>query len=264
MLLALAGPRFGSHYEDLSRRGVDIMLVADVSPSMLVTDLKPNRLERAKRELIDFLAGARGDRLGLVAFAGQAYRQCPLTLDYAALEMFIADLGPESAPAPGTDLGAAIDTALEGFDFKSHTDKVIVLLTDGEDNEGKAQAAARRAAARGVRIYVFGLGRPDGGPVVAPDGSLARSETGQPVISQLNESGLESIASLSGGRYVRSVTGDLDLDQIYYAGIKLATRDRELKSAKLKVAEERFYGFVLLALALLMLEGLIRPRRSQP
>jgi len=240
------------------------MLVADVSPSMLVTDIKPSRLERAKRELLDFVRGARGDRLGLVAFAGQAFRQCPLTLDYAALEMFISELGPASAPAPGTDLGAAIEQALDGFDYKSHTDKVIVLLTDGEDNEGRGQAAARQAAAKGVRIYVFGLGNAEGGPVMAPDGSLARDAAGQPVISQLNESGLENIAALSGGRYVRSVTGDLDLDQLYYTGIKLATRDRELKSAKLKVAEERFYVFVLLALALLMLEGLVRVRRSQP
>ena len=264
LLVAVAGPRFGSHYENIHRRGVDIMFVTDVSPSMLVSDVSPNRLERAKRELLDFLAGARGDRIGLVAFAGQAFRQCPLTLDYGALEMFISELGPDAAPAPGTDLGAAIDAALDGFDYKASTDKVIVLLTDGEDNEGRGQAAARRAQAKGVRIYVYGIGKPEGGPVIAAGGALARDASGQPVISHLNEGGLATIASATGGRYVRSVTGDLDLDQLYYAGIKLATRDRDLKSAKLKVQEERFYVFVLLALALLLIEGLIRPRRSQP
>ena len=135
MILALAGPRWGSHYQEFSRQGVDIMILMDVSSSMLVADIDPNRLERAEREILDFLRVLQGDRVGLVAFAGVAFVQCPLTLDYEALKMFLNELQPELIPVPGTDLGAAVQTGLSAFDFTSATDKVILLITDGEDND---------------------------------------------------------------------------------------------------------------------------------
>jgi Ca-activated chloride channel family protein len=116
MLLALAGPRWGSHYQEVSQKGVDIVIALDVSPSMLVEDVKPDRLERAKREVTDFLKVVQGDRVGLVAFSGAAYTQCPLTLDYGALMMFLNILHPDYIPQPGTDLGAAIEGAMKAFD----------------------------------------------------------------------------------------------------------------------------------------------------
>ena len=143
MLFALAGPRWGSHYEEVSQKGVDVMILIDVSPSMLVEDISPNRLERARREILDFIKVVQGDRIGLVAFAGAAFVQCPLTLDYAALEMFLGALQPDLIPVPGTDLGGAIHTGLSAFDDQSATDRVIMLITDGEDNENQGiQAAA--------------------------------------------------------------------------------------------------------------------------
>ncbi|MBW2109091.1 MAG: VWA domain-containing protein [Deltaproteobacteria bacterium] len=169
MLVALAGPQWGSHYQEVHRKGVDIMLVVDVSRSMLVQDIKPSRLERARREIVDFLKVVEGNRVGLVAFSGAAFVQCPLTLDYAALEMFLNALRPELIPVPGTDLGAAIETGLSCFDFKSDTDRVMVLITDGEDNEEKGRQAAQEAYRHGVRIFVFGIGDPSGGPIPASD-----------------------------------------------------------------------------------------------
>jgi len=125
MLFALAGPRWGSHYQEVSQKGVDIMILVDVSPSMRVEDIKPDRLERARREILDFLKVIRGDRVGLTAFSGAAFVQCPLTLDYAALDMFLSALQPDLIPVPGTDLGAAIETGVSSFDFKAEADKVM-------------------------------------------------------------------------------------------------------------------------------------------
>jgi Ca-activated chloride channel family protein len=259
LLFALAGPRWGSHYEEVSQRGVDVMLLIDVSPSMLVEDISPNRLERARREILDFIKVVQGDRVGLVAFAGAAFVQCPLTLDYAALEMFLSALQPDLIPVPGTDLGAAIETGISAYDEKSATDKVIMLITDGEDNEKQGIKAARQAAAKGIKIFVFGIGDIGGGPIPELDGSggFKKDSQGKLILSKLEEESLQEIASLTGGTYVRSVAGDLDLDILYFDGIKTRTQAQELKSGKIKVYEERFPLFVLAAFMLLLIEGFI-------
>ena len=259
MLFALAGPRWGSHYEEVSQKGVDIMLVIDVSPSMLVEDVSPNRLERARREIVDFIKVVQGDRVGLVAFAGAAFTQCPLTLDYAALEMFLDALQPDLIPVPGTDLGGAIELGISAFDAESATDKVMLLITDGEDNEKQGMTAARRAAAEGIKIYVFGIGDASGGPIPELDGGggFKKDNQGKLILSKLDEAGLREIAALTGGSYVRSVAGDLDLDILYFDGIKSQTQAQELKSGKIKVYEERFPLFVLAAFVILLIEGFI-------
>ncbi|MBW2622555.1 MAG: VWA domain-containing protein [Deltaproteobacteria bacterium] len=263
MVIALAGPRWGSHYQEVSRKGVDIMLLVDVSPSMLVEDIKPTRLERARREIFDFLRMVQGDRVGLIAFAGAAFVQCPLTLDYAALQMFLSSLAPDLIPVTGTDLGAAIEAGVASFDLKTETDKVLLLITDGEDNEGRGLKAARKAAAKGMKIFVFGIGAPSGGPIPKDShtGGFKKDESGQIVLSRLDEEGLKKIAGQTGGVYVRSVTGDLDLDILYFDGIKARTEAAELKSGKIKVYEERFTLFLLAALGLLLAESLLKTRK---
>ncbi len=259
MLLALAGPRWGSHYQEVSQKGVDIVIALDVSPSMLVEDVKPDRLERAKREITDFLKVVQGDRVGLVAFSGAAYTQCPLTLDYGALMMFLNILHPDYIPQPGTDLGAAIEGAMKAFDPKSETDKVILLITDGEDNEKQGLTAARLAAAKGIKIFVFGMGDPSGGPIPASggQGGFIKDDKGELILSKLDEAGLQEIAAVTGGEYVRSMAGDLDLDLLYFDGIKQKTDAAVVKSGKIKVYEERFFIFVAAAFVLLLMEGLI-------
>jgi Ca-activated chloride channel family protein len=263
MLFALAGPRWGSHYQEVRQKGVDIMILVDVSPSMLVEDIKPDRLERARREISDFLRVVQGDRVGLVAFSGAAFVQCPLTLDYGALEMFLSAVHPGLVPVPGTDLGAAIEAGISAFDPDSETDRVILMITDGEDHEGGGIKAAEKAAEMGIRIFVYGLGEGAGGPIPQDDGTggFKKDKGGQMVLSRLDEQGLREIASLSGGDYVRSVVGDLDLDMLYFDGIKTATEARTLKSGKIKVYEERFTLFLLGALFVLVLEWLVVDRR---
>ena len=262
MLFALAGPRWGSHYQEVSQKGVDIMILVDVSPSMRVEDIKPDRLERARREILDFLTVVQGDRVGLVAFSGAAFVQCPLTLDYAALDMFLGQLEPDLIPVPGTDLGAAIEMGLSAFDFKAETDKVILLITDGEDNEGKGLDAARQAAENGVKIFVFGMGETSGGPIPASDGKggFKKDKEGKLILSRLEEESLRRIASATGGTYARSVAGDLDLDILYFDGIKTRTEAQTLKSGKIKVYEERFPIFLLAAFVFLVLENLLPER----
>lgn len=262
MLIAFAGPRWGSHYQEVQRKGVDIVVVVDVSPSMLVQDVKPSRLERAKREIFDFLKVVQGDRVGLVAFSGEAFIQCPLTLDYGALELFLNSLSPDLIPVPGTDIGAAIKTGLSAFDFKSATDKTIILITDGEDNEGKGMVEARKAAEKGVKIFVFGIGDPSGGPIPAGGnkGGFKKDEKGNLILSRLNEEGLKKIARETNGNYVRSVSGDLDLDVLYFEGIKSKTKASVLKSGKIKIYEERFPLFLAAAFFFLLAEGLIVDR----
>ncbi len=264
MLFALAGPRWGSHYQEVSQKGVDIMLLVDVSPSMLVEDVKPSRLERARREIMDFLRVVQGDRVGLVAFSGAAFVQCPLTLDYGALEMFLNALQPDLVPVPGTDLGTAIDTGMSSFDFKAETDKVMILITDGEDNEEKGLEAAQKAKGKGVRIFIFGMGDPSGGPIPAGNdhGGFKKDIEGKVILSKLQEESLNEIASNTGGTYIRAVAGDLDLDILYFDGIKSVTKAATLKSGKIKVFEERFPIFVVAAFLLLLLEGLMVERRS--
>jgi len=262
MVFALAGPRWGSHFQEVSQKGVDIMIAVDVSPSMLVEDIKPNRLERARREIMDFLKVVQGDRVGLVAFSGAAFIQCPLTLDYAALEMFLNALQPDLIPVPGTDLGAAIKIALSSFDFKAETDKVILLITDGEDNEDRGLEAAREAEENGIKIFVFGMGETSGGPIPAGGGKggFKKDKDGKLILSRLNENDLRKIASMAGGTYVRSVTGDLDLDVLYFEGIKSRTEAKTLKSGKIRIFEERFMFFVLAAFLFLLVEGSISER----
>ncbi len=264
MIFALAGPRWGSRYQEVKQKGVDIMIAFDVSPSMLVSDIKPNRLERAKRKVQDLLHVIRGDRVGLVAFSGSAFVQCPLTLDYEALSMFLNQLEPRFIPVPGTDLGYAIVKAIDSFDSMSQADKVILLITDGEDNEGLGQKAAEKARIKGVKVFVLGIGETGGGPVPGPGVSFAKDESGRIILSRLDEEGLKEIASTTGGTYARVVTGDLDLDIIYFAGIKSHTRATEIKSGKIKVFEERFAVFIAAALLLLLIEVLLLERHPGP
>jgi Ca-activated chloride channel family protein len=265
MFFALAGPRWGSHFQEVHQKGVDIMILVDVSPSMLVEDVEPNRLERARREILDFLRVVEGDRVGMVAFSGTAFVQCPLTLDYGALEMFLGHLEPDLIPVPGTDLGAAIETGISSFDFKSETDKVIVLITDGEDNENTGLEWASKAAAERIKIFVFGIGEASGGPIPIQDGKggFKQGKDGQLILSKLEEEGLREIAAVTGGTYVRSVGGDLDLDILYFEGIKSRTKAETLKSGKIKIYEERFSVFLLAALLFLLLEGVLRERTNQ-
>jgi Ca-activated chloride channel family protein len=269
-LVALAGFAYGFTWEEVRRRGVDVAIALDVSDSMLVLDGDPgsdlSRLARARREIADLLDVMQGDRLALIAFAGMAYVELPLTLDYEAARLFLDVLDGDLIPVPGTALDEAIDTAIEALEEGGGKgERALILITDGEDHSGKALEAAARAKERGIRIFPIGIGRDEGAPIPRDRGGFRRDESGEIILSRLDEATLQRIALDTGGRYVRSVTGDLDLEQIYFQGIKAAIAEQELGATRRQRWKDRFQWLVALALAALMVEPLIAEsaRRSE-
>ncbi len=259
VVLALSRPRWGYEWEEIKRKGVDIVVVLDLSTSMLAEDVEPNRLERAKRELADLLEMLEGDRLGLVAFAGTAFAQCPLTVDYRAYRLFLDSLHPAMMPAQGTDMGSAIEAAIKTFDEEKLSSKAIILISDGEDNEGKGLAAAERANELGIKIFAIGVGGEAPAPVPDLDGRGHKRDprTGEVVLTSFDEDGLKRIALTTGGGYERSVTGDMDLQAIYEQDIKQGMEAYEIATSRSQNWTERYQWFLGLALLLLVLEALL-------
>ena len=261
LVLALIRPKWGFRWEEVKRQGVDIMVALDVSKSMLAEDVSPNRLERAKREIIDLLQMMEGDRIGLIAFAGVSFLQSPLTLDYGAVQIFLDDLSCDLIPVPGTAIGQAIKLAMESFDQQDKKSRVLILITDGEDHEGNPLEMAKKAAEQKIKIYTIGIGKEEGAPI--PDseqGGFKKDRNGDLILSKFDEESLQKIALATEGSYVRSITGDMDLEKIYQ-DIKSSVEEKELASGKRKRFEERFQWPLMIAIILLIFEVLYRERR---
>ena len=263
ILLALTRPRWGYHWEDLHQQGVDVIVALDVSNSMLAEDIKPNRLERAKRKISDLLNMLEGDRIGLVAFAGTSFVQCPLTLDYAAARIFLSAIDTQLIPVQGTAIGNAITTSAKAFRTQDKKSKALILITDGEDQTGKALSAAKSAKDQGVKIYTIGIGGEIGAPLPNPSdkGGFRKNQQGEVILSKLDEITLQKIALETGGSYVRSVTGDIDLKTIYKDQIKAHIEKKELKSERRKIWQERFQWFIFIGLFFLVIETCIAERK---
>ncbi|MFQ5449056.1 MAG: VWA domain-containing protein [Nitrospinaceae bacterium] len=264
LVFATTQPRWGFEWQELRQEGVDIIVALDVSSSMLAEDIKPNRLDRAKRKISDLIQMLEGDRIGLVAFAGTAFLQCPLTLDYAAAKLFLAAMDTGMISSQGTAIGAAIRTSLKAFQTQGKKSKAILLITDGEDQTGKALGAAKMAARGGVRIYALGIGGKIGAPIpnIGTEGGFKKDANGEVVLTKLDESTLEKIALTTGGAYVRSITGDLDLKTIYLDNIKPKIEKKELKTVRRKLWHERFQWMIFLGLMCLVIESLIDERKT--
>jgi Ca-activated chloride channel family protein len=263
LLLALAGPKWGFHWEEVHREGVDIVIALDTSRSMLAEDVKPNRLARSKLAIEDLVKRLQGDRIGLVAFAGSAFVQCPLTLDYEAFAESLHAINVGIIPKGGTALTEAIKTGLEAFEGRQGKHEALILITDGEDHEGHVDDAAKEAADRGVKIYTVGIGTAEGDLIpVTVDGqqNFLKDRRGQVVKSRLDEETLQKIATTTGGAYVHASSGDFGLDTVYDDFIGKMEK-RELKSTMERRYEERFQLPLLLALILVALEPLIGDRR---
>jgi Ca-activated chloride channel homolog len=263
LMLSLTQPRWGYHWEDLHQRGVDVIVALDVSSSMLAEDIKPNRLERAKRKISDLLDMVEGDRIGLVAFAGTSFVQCPLTLDYGAARIFLSAIDTQLIPVQGTAIGNAIETSVKAFRTQEKKSKALILITDGEDQTGKALTAAKSAGEQGVKIYTIGIGGEIGAPLpdLSGNGGFRKNQQGEVILSKLDETTLQQIALETGGSYVRSVTGDIDLKTIYQDQIKKHIEKKELKSERRKIWQERFQWFIFIALIFLVIETCLSERK---
>ncbi len=261
IIASLARPRMGFEWTEFKREGVDIMIAIDVSNSMLAQDIKPNRLMRARREIVDLMGILKGDRVGLVAFAGDAFVQCPLTTDYDAVLMFLDYLNTDLIPTQGTDLGTAIDVSIAGLKAGSPEEtegQALILITDGEDLEGRGLAAAAKAKQAGVKLFTIGVGSKNGAPIPLPGGGFKKDSGGNVVVTKPDERALQELSVSSGGVFVRSVAGDMDLQKLYTEGIRATLKDKEFKAARHKVWYERFQWFLLVGILLLIAEFFIR------
>jgi Ca-activated chloride channel family protein len=267
LVFALMQPQWGKRWQDVPRRGRDLMLLLDVSRSMLAEDVVPNRLERAKldiKDLVQTLHREGGHRLGLVVFAGRASLQCPLTLDYGFFLQKLNAVGPETAGRGGTLIGDAIRRALHGFETLQHNYKDIILITDGGDHDSFPLEAAQTAADQRVNIYTIGIGDPDAGARI-PVASAADQRTfvryqGEEVRSRMRESLLLRIARLTGGAYIPAGTHAIELDRLYTQYIAPKAR-RHLDAVARQRFVHRYQWFVLMVLLLLAVEMLIPERK---
>ena len=258
LVLALARPQWGAKVEEVRRKGVDVIIAMDVSSSMLAEDVKPSRLARAREEVDTLLDSLEGDRVGLVAFAGEATVACPLTLDYSAAKVFLDVLDPALVPVPGTAIASAIRKSTEAFGSKDKRYKVLVLITDGEDHEKDAVAAAREAAAAGVVLYTLGVGSGSGSPIPVrgEDGSVGgykKDREGKIVTSRLNPVKLAEIAEAAGGRYLPITPEGREIREIQD---RIALMEhRQVGSRFITTYEERYQIPLAVALGALILEA---------
>ena len=253
LIIAAARPQWGAKERVIVREGSDIVLCLDVSTSMLARDIQPNRLARAKEQIKTLIRQLQGDRVGLVVFAGQAYVQCPLTLDYGLAIDLVDIVGTHSVSAQGTRLGDAIRTAQKAFGRAAMGTKAVILVTDGEDQESAPLEAAEDAAKEGIVIECVGIGSMQGVPIQLEDGSYKTDEQGYKVMSRLDAQTLREIAKATRGTaVVTGETGDMDLGAIYQR-IK-GYEKREIESMNVRLLEDRFQWPLGLALVLLGIE----------
>ncbi len=265
LILALARPQWDFEWEEAKQRGLDIVIAIDTSKSMLAEDIAPNRLARAKLSALDLMQQARSDRLGLVAFAGSAFLQCPLTVDDVAFRQSVESLDVNTIPQGGTALAEAIETAMTAFK-EGENYKVLVLLTDGEDHDSGALEAARKAAQAGLQIFTIGIGSAEGELLPMKDGKgrtdYVRDEQGNVVKSHLNETLLQDIARTSAKGFYLPLRGAKTMDVLYAQG--LAPLPKSESEAKLiKRYHERFHWPLGLAIVLLAAEILFPERKRE-
>jgi len=268
LIVGLARPAWNLQHTTVKRTGRDVVFVLDVSKSMLAEDLAPNRLERAKIAIRDVIGSLNGDRVGLVAFAGTAAVKCPLTLDYGFFSMMLDNISTDSVSRGGTMIGDAIRTVLDQvLDSREKQYKDIILITDGEDHESFPIEAAKEAAAKGVRLFIVGLGdENEGKRIPITDASGRRTfltYQGHEVWSKLDSDTLRRMAMATpGGRYLNVATGTIDLGEVYQQLIDSAEK-KELQEESIEKYEEKFQVFLGIAFLLLVVEAVISERRDK-
>jgi Ca-activated chloride channel family protein len=266
LIVAIARPQWGSETQAIDQEGLQVMVALDISQSMLAQDIKPTRLDRAKLEIRDLARQLNGDEIGIVPFSGAAFLQVPLTSDYTTALTYLENAGPSLISRPGTVIGDAIRTASAAFDPRLASQKVLVLMTDGEDVESDPLTAAKEVADQGVMIYAIGFGTPEGEVVPETDASgrvlgAKQDAQGNPVISRMDETTLQEIAGTGGGKYYRATPDGGELASLLAEIGSL--QKAQLQSRQAVRLIERYPIFLALALAALVLAELI-PDRVRP
>lgn len=265
LLVALARPQWGTEVREIEQEGLQVMIALDVSQSMLAEDMAPNRLERAKLEIADLTERLEGDEIGLALFSGASFVQVPLTTDYQTALNYLSNAGPHIISRPGTVIGEAINTAVSAFDPNLNSQKVLIVMTDGEDPETNPLQAAQQAADAGVLIYTIGFGTTDGDlvPETNEYGQVVGYKTGadgQLAISRLDEATLQEIAAIGGGKYYRASAGANELDALLN---EIDDLQREQLQSRYETTYIERFQMVLAASGVLLLISMFVPERKR-
>jgi Ca-activated chloride channel homolog len=260
IVLGFANPQLGTRQEKVKREGIDVIIALDVSNSMMSEDVKPDRLGRAKNFISNFIDKLSNDRLGMIVFAGNAYLQMPLTVDYSAAKMYLRSVNSGMVPTQGTNFAEAIDLAREGFVKGETTHKALIIITDGEDNEGGVDEKIAEAAKEGIKVFTIGVGSANGSPIPT-DNDFKRDENGNIVLSKLNEPMLRDMAAKGDGKFFLLGSGNDEVDVLL----------KELKGISAKQFEEMvftdfddyFQWCISIAMVLLLIEWWLTERKSR-
>jgi Ca-activated chloride channel homolog len=262
LIVVLAQPQFGTKQETLKRKGIEVMIALDVSNSMMAQDILPSRLEKAKQVLSKLVDGMTDDKIGLIVFAGDAYTQLPITVDYVSAKMFFSTISPNLVPRQGTAIGSAIDLAIKSFGTKSNAGRAIIVITDGENHEDDAIGAAKLAAENDISVHVIGMGKPDGAPIPVPGTmSFWKDKDGNVVVSKLNEQMCRDIAAAGKGVYVRDDNSNAAFRVVDKELDKLAKSD--IKTSVFSDCSDQFQSFALLALLILLVDFFVFDRKNK-
>ncbi len=265
LIIGLANPQIGSKLEKVQRKGADLVIALDVSNSMLAQDIRPDRLTRAVQGITKLIDRLEGDRIGIVVFAGKAYVQLPITTDYSAAKMFLSTISTQMVPTQGTAINDAIDLSIQSFKGDDRS-KAIIIITDGENHEGDFMESAKAAVEKGIKIFTIGMGSPDGSPIPLFDSygrqtGYKTDRQGKTIVSRLDETILQQLASAGNGIYVRASTGQDGLIRIID---EINTLEKqEIETRMFSEYEGRFQYFLAISLILLLLEFLIPDKKSR-
>lgn len=259
LIVVLARPQFGTKPEEVKRQGIEVMIALDVSNSMMAEDLSPNRLSKAKQVLSKLIDEMVNDKVGLVVFAGDAFTQLPITADYVSAKMFLNSITPKLIARQGTAIGSALDQAIKSFDEKSQASKAIILITDGENHEDNAVAAAKLAKEKGIVVHVIGMGRPEGAPIpIEGTMSFMKDREGNVVVSRLDENMCVEIAKAASGIYVRADNTNAAYKNVSNELDKLSKV--EIATTTYSNYNEQFQSFAIIALLLLLVDFFVFER----
>lgn len=265
IFVGLANPQVGSKLQQVKRNGVEVMIALDVSNSMLAKDIKPNRLDRAKRAISNLIGKLNNDKIGIIVFAGDAFVQLPITTDYSSAKMFLSTINTGIVPVQGTAISKAIDLAMSSYSPNNDKNKALIIITDGENHDDDAIALAEEANKKGIIVNTIGMGLPDGGPIPISNKfgktEYKKDKDGNVIVTKLDEQNLSQIAMAGGGTYIRASNNSTGLQPIYD---KINKMDKtEFENQIYSDYEDRFQYFLAIGIFLLLIDLLIIEKKNK-
>lgn len=261
LILGIANPQIGSRQEKVKRQGIDVVIALDVSKSMLAEDVQPNRLARAKNFISNFVDQLKNDRLAIVVFAGRAYLQMPLSVDYSAAKLYLKTVGTESVPTQGTSISEAIDLANESFAKGDNKSKALIIISDGEDHEAGVDEALETAAKNGIKVFTLAVGTDKGSPIPMANGDFKRDAEGNIVLSKVNVEAMRTYAEKGNGKSFVLGSGKDEINAIFKELGRIQTKDFE--DVVFTDYDDKFQYCLAIGALLLIVEFMLSERRSR-